>query len=513
MSNEIVYQVGGIAIILGGSIWGVKFLNNQTKKESLTSSSEENTKVIESLKNDFEKQLKQSKEAQLSLQEENIFLKNKTYHLDKQIISFQESLNTIIAEKNHLEIQFSQDKLTITELQKKLQTVENSRQQLELDNQKKIQELLTETRYLSENFRHEVAKRTEIQQKLTSSELIQKQFDLKEQRQQEAIHKLEQKNRELGQSCIDTNVNLQQEIEHLRGEKNQLQQVLEQRTVNTEKLQSEIAQLIATSLESKESYQKAIAEVNVLKPQVNALETDKIRLQGEVQSQTEQLIQETVRKEQAIAEVDALTQAIERLESEKKQLEKELVTTRQNGAVKQTEILEAEPEIAQKTVEIAEIQEEAVESIEPIPTPVEEVLENPPPVMDAIAEIPEVVETSALQAEPLPDLTESPPSEFVPEAIALPVTTETPLEEISPHSANFFVDKKFIIVGTLSKINREQAKTLIQDAGGIVTSSPSSKTHYVLVGKSPGDKLKKAQKLGISQLTESKFLTLLGMAH
>ena len=62
-------------------------------------------------------------------------------------------------------------------------------------------------------------------------------------------------------------------------------------------------------------------------------------------------------------------------------------------------------------------------------------------------------------------------------------------------------------------MNREQAKTLIQDAGGIVTSSPSSKTHYVLVGKSPGDKLKKAQKLGISQLTESKFLTLLGMDH
>jgi uncharacterized protein YeeX (DUF496 family) len=165
MNNEIVYQVGGIAIILGGSIWGIKFLNNQTQKEKLTSSSEENTKVIESLKNDFEKQLKQSKEAQLSLQEENIFLKNKTYHLDKQIISFQESLSAILAEKNHLETQFSQNELTIVELQNKLQILENSRKQFELDSQKKIQELLTETQYLSENFRHEVAKRTEIQQK------------------------------------------------------------------------------------------------------------------------------------------------------------------------------------------------------------------------------------------------------------------------------------------------------------------------------------------------------------
>lgn len=508
MSNEIVYQVGGIAIILGGSIWGLKFLNNQTLQEKLSSSLEENTKIIESLKNDFEKKLKQSEEAQFSLQEENSFLKNKTYHLDKQILSFQESLSAVLAEKNRIETQFSQDKLNITELQKKLQTVENFRQQLELDSQKKIQALLTETQYLSENFRHEVAKRTEIQQKLTSSELIQKQFDLKEQRQQEAIHELEQKNRELGQFCVDTNVNLQQEIEHLRGEKNQLQQVLEQRTINTEKLQSEIAQLIAASLESKEFCQKAIAEVNTLKLQINALETDKIRLQGEVQSQTEQLIQETVRKEQAIAEIDALTQGIERLESEKKQLEQELVTSRQQMAVKETEIIESEPEIA-------EIQAETVESMELIPTPVEEVLENSPPVMDAIAEIPEVLETTALEAEPLPDLTETPPSEVEPlsDAIATPVTTETPPEEVSPHSANFFVDKKFIIVGTLSKMNREQAKTLIQEAGGIVTSSPSSKTDYVLVGKSPGDKLKKAQKLGISQLTESKFLTLLGMDH
>ena len=139
MSSEIIYQVGGIAIILGGSIWGLKFLNNQTSKEILSSSSEENTKAIESLKNDFEKQLKQSQETQLSLHEENIFLKNKTHHLEKQIISFQESLNTILAEKNHLETQLNQDKLTITELQNKLQTLENSRKQVDLDSKKKIQ--------------------------------------------------------------------------------------------------------------------------------------------------------------------------------------------------------------------------------------------------------------------------------------------------------------------------------------------------------------------------------------
>ena len=231
-----------------------------------------------------------------------------------------------------------------------------------------------------------------------------------------------------------------------------------------------------------------------------------------------------MRKEQAIAEVDAVKQAIERLESEKKQLEQELVTSRQDVSVKEIAIVAAEPDIAEKTVEIAEIQGEIVESMEPIITLTEEVLESPPTVLDAIAEspipsdiaeIPEIMATPVLQAEPLADVTEISPleAEPVPDAIATPIKTETPLEEVSPNATNFFVDKKFIIVGTLSKMNREKAKTLIQDAGGIVTSSPSSKTNYVLVGKSPGDKLKKAQKLGISQLTESKFLSLLGIEH
>jgi epidermal growth factor receptor substrate 15 len=279
--------------------------------------------------------------------------------------------------------------------------------------------------------------------------------------------------------------------------------------------------------------------MNTLKPQIKALETDKIRLQGEVQSQTEQLIQETVLKEQAIAEVDILTQAIEQLESEKQQLQAELVTSRQDAAATQTKILEAEAEIEKKTIEIAESQKKMLASIEPITAPVEEVLESPPPVLEAIAEspipleiaeIPEIMETPVLQAEPLPEVIETLPSEAeslpevietlpletesLPDATATPLLIENPLEELEeniPQATNFFANKKFIIVGTLSKMNREQAKTLIQEAGGSVTSSASSKTNYVLVGKSPGDKLKKAQKLGISQLTESKFLTLLGM--
>ncbi|NJQ97429.1 MAG: hypothetical protein HC784_06695 [Hydrococcus sp. CSU_1_8] len=50
---------------------------------------------------------------------------------------------------------------------------------------------------------------------------------------------------------------------------------------------------------------------------------------------------------------------------------------------------------------------------------------------------------------------------------------------------------------------------LIQKAGGSVAGSPNISTDYIVIGKAPGDKLKKAQKLGIPQLSETQFLELL----
>ncbi|MGK7944402.1 MAG: BRCT domain-containing protein [Microcystaceae cyanobacterium] len=70
-------------------------------------------------------------------------------------------------------------------------------------------------------------------------------------------------------------------------------------------------------------------------------------------------------------------------------------------------------------------------------------------------------------------------------------------------------DKTLVILGTLSKLNRSQAKDLIVKAGGRVVSSPSGKVDYVVVAKNPGEKLKKAQRLNLSQLSEKQFLEYL----
>ncbi len=69
--------------------------------------------------------------------------------------------------------------------------------------------------------------------------------------------------------------------------------------------------------------------------------------------------------------------------------------------------------------------------------------------------------------------------------------------------------KTFVVTGTLPTLKRDEAKALIQKAGGKVTESVSKKTDYLLVGEDAGSKLEKAQALGITQLSEAAFLELL----
>lgn len=69
--------------------------------------------------------------------------------------------------------------------------------------------------------------------------------------------------------------------------------------------------------------------------------------------------------------------------------------------------------------------------------------------------------------------------------------------------------KTFVITGTLPTLKRDEAKALIQNAGGKVTDSVSKKTDYVVVGEDAGSKLEKAQQLGLTCLGEAQLLELL----
>ena len=72
-----------------------------------------------------------------------------------------------------------------------------------------------------------------------------------------------------------------------------------------------------------------------------------------------------------------------------------------------------------------------------------------------------------------------------------------------------FTGKTFVLTGTLTHFNREDAGLKIEAKGGKVSSSVSKKTSYVVAGPGAGSKLTKAEKLEIPVLTEFEFLDML----
>jgi DNA ligase (NAD+) len=65
--------------------------------------------------------------------------------------------------------------------------------------------------------------------------------------------------------------------------------------------------------------------------------------------------------------------------------------------------------------------------------------------------------------------------------------------------------KTFVLTGTLARFTRDEAKKMIEDAGGKVTGSVSKKTDYVVAGTDAGSKLDKAKDLGVAVIDEKEM--------
>lgn len=70
---------------------------------------------------------------------------------------------------------------------------------------------------------------------------------------------------------------------------------------------------------------------------------------------------------------------------------------------------------------------------------------------------------------------------------------------------NRFDGMTFVVTGTLVKYNRKEIETLIESYGGKAASSISKKTNYVLAGEAAGSKLRKANELGVTVISEDDF--------
>lgn len=78
------------------------------------------------------------------------------------------------------------------------------------------------------------------------------------------------------------------------------------------------------------------------------------------------------------------------------------------------------------------------------------------------------------------------------------------------HQTNKLQGSTFVISGVFNKISRNELKKTIEDNGGKVSGSISSKTNYLVAGENMGpSKLAKAEQLGTKILNEDEFLEMI----
>jgi len=79
------------------------------------------------------------------------------------------------------------------------------------------------------------------------------------------------------------------------------------------------------------------------------------------------------------------------------------------------------------------------------------------------------------------------------------------LPEKKNHSEESLSGMIFVLTGELFAFTRDEAKAMIKEKGGSVSSSVSQKTNYVVAGENPGSKYEKAKELGVRILDEEEF--------
>jgi DNA ligase (NAD+) len=86
------------------------------------------------------------------------------------------------------------------------------------------------------------------------------------------------------------------------------------------------------------------------------------------------------------------------------------------------------------------------------------------------------------------------------------------IEELTEDTPQPLAGKVVVLTGSLSQLNRNDAKAALQALGAKVTGSVSKKTDILFAGEAAGSKLSKAQELGIEIKDEQALVELIGMS-
>lgn len=100
---------------------------------------------------------------------------------------------------------------------------------------------------------------------------------------------------------------------------------------------------------------------------------------------------------------------------------------------------------------------------------------------------------------------------LIKEIQSLDINTE--YHDSSLNKQTVFTGKTIVLTGSLDNYTRKEAKKIIEDMGGSVTSSVSKNTDYVLAGESPGSKYDKAKSLDLTIIDEKQFKDMIDLGE
>ena len=81
--------------------------------------------------------------------------------------------------------------------------------------------------------------------------------------------------------------------------------------------------------------------------------------------------------------------------------------------------------------------------------------------------------------------------------------------EVEQIQESKFLGKTFVFTGSLEKFSRKDAQSMVEKLGARASTSISTKTDFLIAGPGAGSKLKKAEELNITIMTEDEFLNLI----
>jgi NAD-dependent DNA ligase len=341
---------------------------------------------------------------------------------------------------------------------------------------------------------------------------------------------------------------LQKQLKDLKQQKTQLETTLKEAKAATAAISQTQAQTVSELTEAQQAIATLDTQVQTLESSRQQSLPEQDRLQQEHASLTQAREQLTRKLTSAQDDLKAaqqqrktIQQNFEKVTQERDRLTQTLQEAQSTIATLQTQTrLERERELASPAVPPSEPSQEWIQSFESVQQERDRMMQELEAASQTVANLEQNL--SAVQKEKsqlaeamkmakdvvaflqqqVQDLTAqqgassnpanpplSPPIE---EIASIPdVSVSMAAAPKAPASKDLPLEgKTFVITGKLETLSFEKVNELITASGGRINEKPSSKTSYVVVGQKPGSKLQKAEKYGISQLTEAELLQLLG---